>query len=199
VFKILLFPARRRRVDVLPAAVRVEARYHVTPWNFLDRLRTNTQLLPMTNARHPGIHFVMTRRQPLLRCILLLMLSAGPIQAQTVLLCDMMEVPRQETCCCDGPEPARECDEPQCHVAPRAEADGCCDSKVEVSYEADAGPTIARPADHRTGLDPPHPILVAYELAVPPRTAARPPIPRPVSVAIADGSNLYLVTERLRI
>ena len=40
----------------------------------------------------------MIPRPSLFRSLLLLLLAAGPLQAQTVLLCDMMEVPRQETC-----------------------------------------------------------------------------------------------------
>jgi hypothetical protein len=76
----------------------------------------------------------------------------------------------------------------------------CCDSTVEVNYEADAGPTIARPADHRTDFDLPDPLLVvAYQLLVPPRTAERPPFPRSIPFANCDGTDLYLLTERLRI
>jgi len=148
----------------------------------------------------------MIRHRPLFRYLLLLMLAAGPLQAQTVLLCDMMEVPRQETCCCDekaGPareaEPGQECDRPPCNVAPRADAGGCCDSAVEMSYEPDAGPVVAKPPSDRPDPNPSAPILIAYDLLVPPGPPERVPDSRPATVVIPDGSNLYLRTERLRI
>lgn len=148
----------------------------------------------------------MTHRRPLVRYLLLLMLAAGPLQAQMVLLCDMMEVPRQETCCCDemaeaarAAEPGKKCDRPPCPAAPRADADGCCSSAVEVGYEPDAGPVVTKPPFDRTDPTLSIPILIAYDLPVPPGPLERVPDSRPAAVVIPDGSNLYLRTERLRI
>lgn len=147
----------------------------------------------------------MTCHLSLLRCLLLLMLAAGPLQAQTVLLCDMMEVPRQETCCCVDVETAREaesdreCDRPPCGAAPRAEAAACCDSAVEMTYEPEAGHGIAKPADQYAGSDLPTPTCVTYELPEPPEPRSWPSTPSPLPVADADGSSLFLRTERLRI
>jgi len=148
----------------------------------------------------------MTRRRPLFRYLLLLMLAAGPLQARTVLLCDMMDVPRQEICCCDEQtgavretEPGAECDRPPCHVAQPVDAGGCCTSAVEMSYEPDAGRVVINPPSDRTDPTPSIPILIAYDLPVPPKPTERAPDPRPEAVVIPDGSNLYLRTERLRI
>jgi len=149
----------------------------------------------------------MARHHPLFHYLLLLMLAAGPVQGQTVLLCDMMEVPRQETCCCDemaegarAAEPGKKkCYRPPCPAAPRADADGCCASAVEVSYEPDAGPVVTKPPFDRTDTTPSIPILTVYDLPVPPGPTDRAPDSRPAAAVIPDGSNLYLRTERLRI
>lgn len=147
----------------------------------------------------------MSRHSPLLRCLLLLMLVAGPLQAQTILLCEMMELPRQETCCCHDIETAREaeadtdCNRPSCHASPRAEGGECCEQAVEVSYEPDAGPPIAKPSTDHTDLSLPMPLLIVYELQPPPLALARAFVPRPTSVAAPPGTHLYLRTERLRI
>jgi len=147
----------------------------------------------------------MIRLTSLLRSFLLLTLAAGPLQAQTVLLCQMMEMPRQETCCCHDAETAREadadttCDRPSCHTTPRAEVNGCCDQAVEVSFEPDAASPFAKPAMDRADLDLPIPLLVTFELQPPPSAPLRKATPPRVSVATPLGTLLYLRTERLRI
>jgi len=140
------------------------------------------------------------------RHFLLLMLAAGPLQAQTVLLCDMMDVARQETCCCDEKagtpreaDPDQECDRPPCHVTPLADAGGCCHSAVEMSYEPDDGPVAAKPLSDRLDPTPAVPMLIAYDLLAPPGPRKLVPDSRPTTAVIPDGSNLYLRTERLRI
>ena len=150
---------------------------------------------------------VMIRLTSLLRGFLLLMLAAGPLQAQTVLLCEMMEVPRQETCCCHDAETAREadadtdttCDRPSCHTTPRAQVNGCCDQAVEVSFEPDDASPITKPPMDRADLNLPIPLLVAFELQPPPSPPVRIVTPPRVSVATSLGTHLYLRTERLRI
>lgn len=147
----------------------------------------------------------MNRHTSLLRGLLLLMLAAGPLQAQTVLLCEMMEVPRQETCCCHDTETAREtdadttCDRPSCHTTPRSEVNGCCDQAVEVRFEPDAASPITKPSIDRSDLNLPVPQLIAIELQPPPSPPVRIATPPRVSVAPPLGSHLYLRTERLRI
>jgi len=147
----------------------------------------------------------MIRYVALLRCLPLLILAAGPLQARTVLLCEMMEVPRQETCCCHDIETASEgdadtaCDRPSCHKSPQAEVGGCCDQAVEVSYEPDAASPIAKLSTDRSDLNLPIPLLIAFELQPPPSAPVRTSVPRRVSVATPLGTNIYLRTERLRI
>lgn len=160
----------------------------------------------MTNDRAHGIRPLMIPRPSLFRSLLLLLLAAGPLQAQTVLLCDMMEVPRQETCCCDEmagasreAEAGQDCDRPPCHIAPRADSVGCCDSAVEISHDPEADAFVAKPPSDRPDPDPSAPILFAYNLPVPPGPSYRTPDSQPAAVAVPDGSKLYLRTERLRI
>lgn len=149
----------------------------------------------------------MDRHRSLLRSLLLLMLAAGPLQAQTVLLCDMMDLPRQESCCCDEPTATTRqvdavdtsCDRPPCHPSPRDDSDGCCDSAVEMSYQGDAGAAVAKPPSDRSDPNPPATMLLVYELLAPPAPPRPAPLARPAMVVLPNGSDLYLRTERFRI
>jgi len=134
-----------------------------------------------------------------MRWLLLALLAAGPLQAQTVMLCEMLGLPQQDTCCCHDPQPARDCEDAEPAPAPRPSSDDCCDEIVELNFAPDDRSGAAIPSGPRTEPDPPDTFAQWLAPAVSPVPAAAPPAVWAVSSSAADGSRLYLLTERVRI
>ncbi len=135
----------------------------------------------------------MTSRKPtIIRPILLvLMLVAGPLHAQTLFACAMMDEV-MEDCCCDESED---------RVALETKYVPCCEQSVELRFDlsSDEASVVIKPIEIRSDVDPPP--------AIPLETIASLRIDRVVAIvphrAIRcpqePGTNTYLVTQRLRI
>lgn len=134
-----------------------------------------------------------------MRWLLLALLAAGPLQAQTVMLCEMLGMAQQDTCCCHEPQPARDCEDAEAAPAPRHSGHDCCDEVVELQFAPDDRSGVALPSAPRAEPDPPEVLAQWLMPALPPAPAAALPAARALSSNSPDGSRLYLLTERLRI
>lgn len=134
-----------------------------------------------------------------MRWLLLALLAAGPLQAQTVMLCEMLDLAQQDTCCCHDPQPARECEDAEPAPAPRHSGDDCCDEVVELSFAPEENSGVAIPSAPRADPDPPDLITQWPAPPVPAASAAALPVTWAASSPSPNGSRLYLLTERVRI
>ncbi len=134
-----------------------------------------------------------------MRWLLLALLAAGPLQAQTVMLCEMLGLPQQDTCCCHEPEPARNCDDAENHLPLRGADHDCCAEVVELSFAPETHSDAAKPSVPRGDPELPQAAAIVQVLPEP----AAPHVARIdhgfVDTITADGSHIYLLTERLRI
>jgi hypothetical protein len=137
-----------------------------------------------------------------------MLLAAAPLQAQTFMLCSMAEIEpitvtahdagHSDDCCCHDPQPARDCDDVDTHATQRPSED-CCDEIVALNYVPEEQSDGAKPAAPRADPEPAKTIAVVQALPqpLPPRTAILPA--HASQPWAANGSRLYLLTERLRI
>lgn len=155
-------------------------------------LRSNTfPFWPATPIAY--ILSLVTNRKPtIIRSILLvLMLVAGPLQAQTLFTCAMMDAV-MEDCCCD---------EMDSRDALESTSEPCCEKSVELRFDpaSDETSVVIKPIEVRSDVDPPPAIPLEAIVSLPvdrfvvivPHCALRS--------AQDPGTDTYLVTQRLRI
>lgn len=133
--------------------------------------------------------------------LLLLILVVGPLKAQSVFACAMMDEVMFGECCCVGHKSDEDCADAGCNGAVSSNDDPCCDRSVEVSLDDEArqDAPIINTVEVRSDVDPPTAIVDSFEtFELPhPRVAVR------ASISLPDvghsGSDTYLITQRLRI
>jgi hypothetical protein len=157
------------------------------------RRQSYLNAIKQSACKRGGVH-----TRSFIRCLpLLLMLAIGPVHAQTLFACAMMDMVVHETCCCDDHDAYAGSD---CDDAMATENGSCCEKSVELSIDqgSDQTAAISKPAEVRSDVDPPAATLVATTYAAPVCGAAVIPCQRADS-AHQPGSQTYLVTQRLRI
>ncbi len=128
-----------------------------------------------------------------IRLILLaLLLLVGPLHAQTLFACNMMEEVVQDECCCDEPQHNDE----QATEPPEF----CCEESVELSieYSDERVAPSSKHIDVRSDVDPPQAFAVCGQYPVQISTAL-PSYPTVKISRSSGGTRTYLNTQRLRI
>jgi len=145
--------------------------------------------------------YVMNHRNPsFLRALLLLILAIGPLQAQSVFACAMMETVVHHDCCCDGHTTGDHCTNSNCESTLEFGDAPCCERAIEVGIDQEAGQnTPVKSAEVRSGLDPPQALISSFDALFPPYPRLTLGVFRYLPVAGQSGSETYLVTQRLRI
>ena len=135
-------------------------------------------------------------RRSVIRALLFLLL-VGPLQAQQVFVCGMMDVTFFDGCCC---EDHNNCSDADCSDAIATENSQCCEESVELTIDNEANEevNVIKSVEIRSNVDPPLAIVSAIEQLVEPirftensNLYTSPPY--------SSGSNTYLITKRLRI
>jgi hypothetical protein len=135
-----------------------------------------------------------------LQFVLILIAVVGPLQAQTLFACSMMNRVMDE-CCCDNHQTGEDCVNSDCEAAVESSEGRCCERSVEVNVDEDArqDTQIVKPQEIRTDVDPPQAMIVPLDVIAAPQERAVLDIIRPRSVVRYFGSDTYLITQRLRI
>ena len=141
------------------------------------------------------------RRSSSLRALLLLLLAAGPLQAQSVFACAMMDALIHDVCCCDDHNVVEGCVETSCGTTLEAREEPCCERSVEVTADPDS--RQAAPVGKRTHVgsdaDPPHALVSSIDALIAPQARLTPGVSEPPPAAASSGSDIWLTTQRLRI
>jgi hypothetical protein len=135
----------------------------------------------------------------LLRKLLLLLLAIGPLQAQAVFACAMMDTVVQDECCCEHHEVAEGCADHYCDST-SGSAQPCCERSVELGVDEDAADAATvKPTEVRSDADPPPALLSVPEAITDSIPSAAPGAYSRCPPSDESGSDLWLVTQRLRI
>jgi hypothetical protein len=136
---------------------------------------------------------------PLTRLLLAVLLSAGPLGLEPVFACVMMDLGVHEECCCDDAA-GTPCADEACLGERDEGADPCCQTRYQLTtIDADGvQPVTTSRAQDRAGHDPPPAIIPSAVRITQVSTAefgVRPDWAAPPHLA---GTDLYLITLRLR-
>lgn len=143
----------------------------------------------------------MNRRlRTFLRPVLILIVAAGPLHAQTVFACSMMDMVMEE-CCCDDHRIGKGCIDSDCDAAVGPSEEPCCEQSVEVQVDEDAreDARIVKPLEIRSDVDPPHAIVASFDMIAAPQERSALVVYQPRPIARSSGTDTYLITQRLRI
>lgn len=145
----------------------------------------------------------MIRRNPSLARVLLVLgvLIVGPLQAQSVFACPMMDDVMHGECCCVGHKTDEDCVNADCDGAVDANTDPCCDRTVTISIDEEArqDAPIVKPVEVRSDVDPPAGIVATItEFDLLPRHVTLRLDFSPPDLCYSR-SDTYLITQRLRI
>jgi len=147
---------------------------------------------PPMNRRHPSF-----RRSVLI----LLVLGIGPLQANTLFACAMTDMVMVDECCCEVRAAHKDCVGSGGDTAVESRQDPCCERSVEVSAdlsEREDSP-IAKPVQVRSDVDPPQAIIASIDVPTPQQSVVTIVALQPLPMAGRPGSDIYLITRRLRI
>ena len=138
----------------------------------------------------------------LLALLFLFMMTMGSLQAKTVFTCAMMDTDIFHECCCDGNRADRDCVDHNCNVMLGPNKGTCCDKSIEISIIADEtrqNASFVKSNEIRSDVDPPQ-AIIANSLDI---LISLYPIVTSIvysqPIASLSGSNIYLITQRLRI
>ncbi len=135
----------------------------------------------------------MTRRKPTIIHLipLVLMLVAGPLLAQTMFVCAMMNTVMEDRCC----------DDLTSRGTPETGSDPCCEQSVELRFDpaSDETSVVIKQIKVRSDVDPPLASLLEAIVSLPvSRFVAI--VPQRVNRSPQDrGTDTYATTQRLRI
>lgn len=128
---------------------------------------------------------------------LIIMLLVGPLQAQQIFQCDIMDATFYDDCCCHD---HNNCADSDCDDTVVIREAPCCDISVELSLNdqtVDISNAI-KSLEYRTGVDPPTQIILQQNNALQLNdTLSFQAYPK--GLIHHYGSNIYLITQRLRI
>ena len=128
---------------------------------------------------------------------LVFLLLVGPLQAQQVFACGMMDATFLDDCCC---EDHNNCADADCTDAITTEKVPCCEESIDLSlnYQANETSDVIKSVEIRSDVDPPPAIAsVIVQLVEPIRFTVTSDLF--TSPPYRPGSNTYLITQRLRI
>jgi len=137
-----------------------------------------------------------------MRAVLLLMTFAvGPLQAQSVFACAMMDEVMHGECCCVGHKSDEDCADAGCDGALSSSDEPCCERSVEISLDEEAlqDVSVIKPAEVRSDVDPPTAIVASIDEIVPPQLRVAVRAASSLPDVAHSGSDIYLITQRLRI
>jgi len=126
-----------------------------------------------------------------------MVLLIGPLQAQSVFACEMMDEVMYGDCCCLILRSGEDCTD----GALNSKDQPCCKRSVEVSLDDEArlSSPIIKPFEVHSDEDPPTAIVASLDFLEPPHTC----VAVHDSILLPDvrdsGSDIYLLTQRLRI
>lgn len=145
----------------------------------------------------------MKRRFPsfLQPMLILLVLVVGPLHAQTVFACTMMDTVMLDECCCEGHAALKDCVDSDCDAAFEPGDDVCCDRSVEVSIDTAARQDMAAVsvAQVHSDTDPPHAIPATFKVPILSRSMEATGLFHSNPIASQSGTDIYLTTQRQRI
>jgi hypothetical protein len=128
----------------------------------------------------------------------MLVLALGPLQAQSVFACAMMDTVVYDDCCCDD-----HCATSNCESTLESGDAPCCERAIELGIDDEAGqktPLVKSTDERRSGLDPPQVLISSVDAPFPsPPRLFHGVFHRLSNTAGQTGSETYLVTQRLRI
>lgn len=129
------------------------------------------------------------------------MLVIGPVHAQTVFACAMMGMVMHGECpSCDHGED-KPCLDQRCDIAVGPGGEPCCEQLVQFSFDQEASQKTpgAKWAEIRADAEPPQTIFASFDLIEPPRVVAARGAVQFLLTPGRAGSDIYLITQRLRI
>lgn len=140
------------------------------------------------------------RLRTFLRSVLILIVASGPLQAQAVFACSMMDMVMEE-CCCDAIPSGNENIDPEFDAAPGSNEEPCCEQSVEIRVDEDArqDTRIAKPLEVRSDVDPPQAIVDSFDVIAAPQARPALFVYQPHPFIHSSGTDTYLITQRLRI
>lgn len=157
----------------------------------------------MERTTPESYHYPVSHRKPSrLRAFLLLcLLAIGPLQAQVVFACGMMDTVIHDTCCCDDGHAEEGCLNSACDSTPESRQLPCCERSVtiNVDQEVQQKSPLLKPPDRPSDIDPPAALVSSADTFSFP---VRPATSRHDQARTADvlsESDTYLLTRRLRI
>ena len=129
------------------------------------------------------------------------MLVMGPVHAQIVFACAMMDMAMHGECACCDHDNDKPCVDSDCDIAVDSDDDPCCEQSVELGFDDVAGQSKpgAKPAEIRADADQPQSIIFSFDLIEPPRLVAARGFVQSLATPARAGSDIYLITQRLRI
>lgn len=127
---------------------------------------------------------------------LVFLLLVGPLQAQQIYSCGMMDAVFLDDCCCEDHNHCSESDSSD-ELTPKNQ---CCEKSIQLTFNDDANSdvSIVKSVEVRSDVDPPAEVVIAEE-------QWEEPIPikairfHYIRLSDSQGSKTYLVTQRIRI
>lgn len=134
-------------------------------------------------------------RNTIIRALIFLLL-VGPLQAQQVFACGVMDAVFLDDCCCEDHNNCGDSD----HSDAITPENQCCEESIQLSFndEANSDVGVIKSVEIRSDVDPPVAIVFADEPFVEPVRFTEISY-HYTSPPDSQGSNTYLVTQRLRI
>jgi len=132
--------------------------------------------------------------------VLAFLLATGPLQAQIVYACSVMDTVMHGKCCCDdtGDCPASDCDDSYTS----SEDAPCCEQTVEFTNDEQASQAVipaSQKSEIKSDVDPPAPAVLNSDWIVAPRIHSSLFDLSLSDEPVITGKNTYLITQRLRI
>ena len=131
--------------------------------------------------------------------LLAILLLAGTLQTQTVYACAMMDTVMHGDCCCDD---HGDCTASDCSDTIYTEDGPCCERTVELTNNSDtqlAALLGKQRMKIRSDVDPPTAIIATDDFLAVSGIFASPAIVPATKSSTPSGSDIYLITQRLRI
>ncbi len=140
------------------------------------------------------------RLRTFLRSVLMLTVAVGPLQAQTVFACSMMDMVMEE-CCCDDHGIGKECIDSDCETAVGSSEEPCCEQSVAVQVDEDAqqDTRVVKPLEIRSDVVPPQAIVASFNVIAAPQERSALVVYEPRPIVCSSGTDTYLITQLLRI
>ena len=133
--------------------------------------------------------------------LLVLMLVIGPVHAQNVLTCAVMDMVMHSDCFCDGDKRDKACMDSSFDIAADSDDAPCCEHSVNLTSDEDArrANPIVKPTGVHADVDQSQTIVASFDVIESRRALAIPRVIQSVPTPSRSSSDIYLITQRLRI